>query len=143
MSAYENNIRLPWTSSTLQLVRRGNYGVYIAGCCQGPKDIPDTVAQASAAACRALAFIAKAEVEIEPITSAITAELCSGCRICIGVCPYNAIKYLEKDKHSEINDAICKGCGSCVAACPSGAAYQQHYRDSQLMAEIEGLLTQS
>lgn len=118
-------------------------GVYIAGCCQGPKDIPDTVAQASAAAGRALAFIAKAEVEIEPITSAITAELCSGCRICIGVCPYNAIKYLEKDKHSEINDALCKGCGSCVAACPSGAAYQQHYRDSQLMAEIEGLLVKS
>jgi len=115
-------------------------GVYIAGCCQGPKDIPDTVAQASAAAARVLAYIFKAEVEIEPITSAIEAELCSGCRICIGVCPYTAIKYLEADKHSEINDALCKGCGSCVAACPSGAAYQQHYRDSQLLAEVEGLL---
>ena len=115
-------------------------GVFIAGCCQGPKDIPDAVAQGAAAASEALSLIDRGEVEIEPYTSVINAELCSGCRTCIGVCPYSAIEFDEEKKVSVVNDALCKGCGTCVAACPSGAATAQHFTDKQIFSEIEGVL---
>ena len=115
-------------------------GIFIAGACQGPKDIPDTVAQAGAAASQALSLIQRGEVETEAITAVIEEDLCSGCQICVGLCPYTAISY-DKDKNrSAINDALCKGCGTCVAACPSSAAYQKHFRDQQIFAEIEGIL---
>jgi len=115
-------------------------GVYIAGCCQSPKDIPDTVAQASGAAARILANIAKGEVEMEPIQAYIDPELCAGCRLCNDLCPYSAISFKEEENVSEVNEALCKGCGTCVAACPSGASYQKHFKDEQILAEIEGLL---
>ncbi len=115
-------------------------GIYIAGCCQGPKDIPDTVAQASAAAARILAYITKAKVLIEPITAHIDPELCAGCQLCTAICPYGAIAYLKDKKISEVNEALCKGCGTCVAACPSGASSQKHYKDVQIISEIEGLM---
>jgi heterodisulfide reductase subunit A len=115
-------------------------GVLIAGCCQGPKDIPDTVAQASAAAARVLSLISKGTVQIEPTTAVIAEEACSGCRICNMICPYGAISYDEQNKVSRINEALCKGCGSCVAACPSAAITHKHFTDQQIMAEIEGIL---
>jgi len=115
-------------------------GIYIAGACQGPKDIPDTVAQAGAAASAALSLIQKGEVETEAVTAAIVEDLCSGCQICVGLCPYTAIAYNKEKNRSAINDALCKGCGTCVAACPSAAAYQKHFRDDQIFAEIEGIL---
>jgi len=115
-------------------------GIFLAGTCQGPKDIPDTVAQAGAAAAEALALADLGKVELEPITAIIDDKLCSGCQICVGLCPFTAIAH-EKDKGiSVINDALCKGCGTCVAACPSGASYQKHFRDEQIFAEIEGIL---
>jgi len=114
-------------------------GIFLAGTCQGPKDIPDTVAQAGAAAAEALALADLGKVELEPITAVIDDKLCSGCQICVGLCPFTAITH-EKDKGiSVINDALCKGCGTCVAACPSGASYQKHFRDEQIFAEIEGI----
>lgn len=116
-------------------------GVYIAGCCQGPKDIPDSVAQASAAAARILAYINKAKVLIEPITAYIDPERCAGCQLCTSLCPYNAITYMKDRKVSEVNEALCKGCGTCVAACPSGASHQKHYKNVQIIAEIEGLMS--
>jgi heterodisulfide reductase subunit A len=115
-------------------------GVFIAGCCQGPKDIPDTVAQASAAAARVLATISKGSVEVEAATSFIEAEFCSGCKTCISLCPYNAISYDEEKKVSVINEALCKGCGTCAAACPSGAITSRHFTDEQIMAQLEGVL---
>jgi heterodisulfide reductase subunit A len=115
-------------------------GVYIAGCCQGPKDIPDTVAQASSAAARILANIAKGVVEVAPIVAYIDPEICAGCRLCLQLCPYGAIEYLEEKGISQVNEALCKGCGTCVSACPSGASTQRHFRDEQIWAEIEGLL---
>jgi len=115
-------------------------GVFIVGCCQGPKDIPDTVAQASAAAARVLAMISKGKVATEATTAVIDEEKCSGCRICNNLCPYTAISFIE-DKHvSRINEALCKGCGACVAACPSAAIKQKHFTSEQIMAEIEGAL---
>jgi len=115
-------------------------GIYLAGCCQGPKDIPDTVAQAGAAAARAMALIDKGYVEMEPNTAWIDEKLCSGCHVCVGMCPYTAIHFDPEKKAAILNEALCKGCGTCVAACPSGAAQQNLFRDEQLFAEVEGVL---
>ncbi len=117
-------------------------GVYIAGCCQGPKDIPDTVAQASSAAARILATIVQGEVEVEPIQAHINPELCAGCRLCNNLCPYGAISFDETKGISVVKAAACKGCGTCVAACPSSAATANGFTDQQIYAEIEGLLKQ-
>ncbi len=115
-------------------------GIFVVGCCQGPKDIPDTVAQASAAAARALAMISKGVVEIEAAVSVINEELCAGCKTCIMLCPYGAISFDEEKKVSRINEALCKGCGVCAAACPSGAITSRHFTNEEIMAEIEGVL---
>jgi heterodisulfide reductase subunit A len=115
-------------------------GIFIAGACQGPKDIPDTVAQAGAAAAAALDMIDMGSVKLEPITSFIEEDVCSGCRMCIDQCSYNAIEFITVDEGgvARINEALCKGCGTCVAACASGAATQHGFTDSQIYAEIEG-----
>jgi heterodisulfide reductase subunit A len=115
-------------------------GIFLAGCNQGPKDIPDTVAQAGAAAAQCMALIDKGFVEIEPNTAWIDEELCSGCHVCIAMCPYTAIHFDAEKKVAVLNEALCKGCGTCVAACPSGAAQQNLFRDEQLFAEVEGVL---
>jgi len=115
-------------------------GVYVVGCCQGPKDIPDTVSQASAAAAQVLALITKGKVELEAGTAVIDEALCSGCRTCNTLCPYTAITFDEEKKVSNINEALCKGCGVCVAACPSGAISGRHFTTEQLVAELEGML---
>lgn len=118
-------------------------GVFVAGCCQGPKDIPDTVAQASSASARILANIAKGEIEVEPIQAVIDPELCAGCRLCNDLCSYGAIYFDEDKRVSVVRDALCKGCGTCVACCPSSAAMAQHFSDDQIFAEIEGILKAS
>ena len=115
-------------------------GVYIAGACHGPKDIPDSVAQGAAAAARVQGMITKGTVMIEPVVASICADNCSGCRICNNLCPFNAIDFLTDDKVSKVNPALCKGCGTCVAACPAGAISGAHFSNDQVGAEIEGLL---
>ena len=116
-------------------------GVFIAGVCQGPKDIPDTVAQGSAAASKALSLISRKEVEIEGITATVIVENCSGCRSCLEICPYHAVSFDEEKRRSAINDALCKGCGTCAATCPSSAIHARHFTDRQVFAEIEGLMS--
>jgi heterodisulfide reductase subunit A len=115
-------------------------GIFIAGCCQGPKDIPDTVAQAGAAACEALELIDTGYVEMEPNTAYIVEEDCSGCKSCVDLCPYSAISFVEEKKKAWINEAVCKGCGTCVAACPSGSIRQNLFEDEQIYSEIDGIL---
>ncbi|OGG44657.1 MAG: disulfide reductase [Candidatus Handelsmanbacteria bacterium RIFCSPLOWO2_12_FULL_64_10] len=115
-------------------------GIFLAGCCQGPKDIPDTVAQAGAAAGEALALIDAGSVELEPNTAYVLEEECSGCKSCIPLCPYNAISFVEAKKKAEINEALCKGCGTCVSACPSGSIRQNLFEDEEIFEEIEGVL---
>jgi heterodisulfide reductase subunit A len=115
-------------------------GIFLAGACQGPKDIPDAVAQAGAAAAEALALIDRGFVELEPNTAYIDAALCSGCKTCIGLCPFSAISFDREKGVAVINEALCKGCGTCVAACPSGAAQQNLFADEQIYTEIEGVL---
>ncbi|MCD4684329.1 MAG: CoB--CoM heterodisulfide reductase iron-sulfur subunit A family protein [Anaerolineae bacterium] len=115
-------------------------GVFIAGACQGAKDIPDSVAQGAAAAARVLATITQGEVALEPVRAEIDEEHCSGCRICNNMCPYNAIDFIEDDEVSRVNPALCKGCGTCVAACPSQVITGAHFTFDQLIAEIDGIL---
>ncbi|MHC4307639.1 MAG: FAD-dependent oxidoreductase, partial [Planctomycetota bacterium] len=115
-------------------------GILIAGCCQGPKDIPDTVAQGAGAAARALSILYKGEVEIEPITAVINKDFCSGCKICNNICPYSAIEFRAEENVSEVVEELCKGCGTCVAACPAGAIKGAHFTDEQILAEIDGIL---
>ncbi|MBN2556926.1 MAG: CoB--CoM heterodisulfide reductase iron-sulfur subunit A family protein [Anaerolineales bacterium] len=115
-------------------------GIFIAGACQGAKDIPDSVAQGAAAAARVLSMITTGSVQIEPIVAEINAAQCSGCRICNELCPFNAIEFIEEDAVSVINSALCKGCGTCVAACPAGAISGAHFSNQQILAELDGLL---
>ncbi|NCC94943.1 MAG: 4Fe-4S dicluster domain-containing protein, partial [Opitutae bacterium] len=115
-------------------------GVFVAGACQGPKDIPASVAQGAAAAARIQAMITKGKVMIEPIVASINEEACSGCRICNNLCPYNAIEYDEEKQVSHVITALCKGCGTCVAACPANAITGAHFSNAQVFAEIEGVL---
>ncbi len=115
-------------------------GIYIAGACQGPMAIPETVAQGAGAAARVAGMIGQGTVVMEPIKAHIDEERCSGCRICNNLCPYKAIVYHEDRQVSEAISALCQGCGTCVAACPSAAITGAHFTRRQLMAQVEGIL---
>jgi heterodisulfide reductase subunit A len=115
-------------------------GIFLAGACQAPKDIPDSVAQAGGAAAEALALLDTGRVELEPNTAYIIADDCSGCKTCLPLCPYHAIALNAQTAKAEITEALCKGCGVCVAACPSGSIHQHLFEDAQIYAEIEGVL---
>ena len=117
-------------------------GVYLAGTCQGPKDIPDSVAQGAAAAAAALSLMDAGQVYLDPFTTHVDAEKCGGCRTCEGLCPYSAIEMVQKDGRlvAFVNEVLCKGCGACAAACPAGAAVQSGFTNDQVLAEIEGIL---
>jgi heterodisulfide reductase subunit A len=115
-------------------------GVFIAGVCQGPKDIPQSVAQGAAAAMRVTGLINQKQVSLEPVRASVNAEQCSGCRICNNLCPFGAISFLADRAVSEINPALCQGCGTCVAACPAGAISGSHFTNTQIMSQIEGIL---
>jgi len=115
-------------------------GVFLAGTCQGPRDIPDTVAQAGAAATEALVLIDKGYIEQEPNTAQVLEQGCSGCKSCIPLCPYSAITFDETKQKASINEALCKGCGTCVASCPSGSIEQHLFDDEEVFSEIAGVL---
>jgi len=115
-------------------------GIFVAGACQGPKDVPDTVAQGAAAAARVAGLINRGTVMMEPVRASINQEACSGCRICNTMCPYNAIIFHEDRKVSEVLTALCQGCGTCVAACPSGVITGAHFTNDQVLSQIEGIL---
>jgi heterodisulfide reductase subunit A len=118
-------------------------GVFIVGTCQGPKDIPDSVAQARAAAARVLATIAQGTVPVEVTTAWVNESLCCGCQTCVRVCPYSAISFNVEKRTSEVNEILCKGCGTCGSACPSGAINSKHFTDRQILAQIDGILSMS
>ncbi len=114
-------------------------GVFLAGCVQFPKDIPDTVATAGNAAAGVLNLLNKDRIEAESITAWVDIKKCSGCGSCILVCPYDAIS-LDEDGKAVVDEIVCKGCGSCVATCLSGAIQQRHYTDKQLISQLKALL---
>jgi heterodisulfide reductase subunit A len=114
-------------------------GVFVAGCCQGPKDIPDAVAQASAGAAEALALLVSGEVEVEAAVAAAEVELCRGCGLCVQACPGGALSLDGAAGRVEVNDALCKGCGICVVQCLSGALQVRNLTDAILLAQIDAL----
>ncbi len=124
----------------LRPVETSSDGVYIAGCCQAPKDIPDTVAQAKGAAASAIVPMVQGKVKIEPITSSIDEELCAGCRVCEGLCEYKALIFDDEKGVMRVQEVLCKGCGSCGAACPAGAISMRHFTDLQLISQIKALV---
>ena len=118
-------------------------GIFLAGACQGPKDIPDTVAQASGAAMKAVELLSKGEIEIEPLMAEVNSAVCSGCAICKTVCPFEAVqlkteKVDGKEKTvAEILEAVCQGCGACGTACPAGAIKMKHFTDKQIVEQVK------
>ena len=115
-------------------------GVFLAGACQGPKDIPDTVAQASGAAAKSLSLATRGVVEVPSTISWIDPEVCSGCQTCIDLCAYGAIEFDARRQVSVVNGALCKGCGSCSTACPANAAQVRHFQGRQIFAELDGIM---
>jgi len=112
-------------------------GVFLAGCSESPKDIKDSVTQASAAAARASILMAKGKVTVEALTPQIDADLCTACGLCARVCPYNAIVVEKEAKTSEVIEAACAGCGTCGAECPFNAITMRHFTDAQIYAQID------
>jgi len=115
-------------------------GVFVCGLAHAPKTLEESIAQAKAAAGRSATILAKDAVSGAGIVSAHDPDLCSTCRICVGMCPYEAITYDYNKKLIEVNDALCKGCGTCVAACPAGVMTARHFTDAQIFAQIEAAL---
>jgi heterodisulfide reductase subunit A len=115
-------------------------GIFLAGACQGPKDIPETVAQASGAAIKVLSLFSQERLLHEPNIAFVNEDLCSGCKICINTCPYHAIKFDEEKKIVKVDSILCEGCGACVAACPAGATQQRNFTDEQVYQMVDALL---
>ncbi len=113
-------------------------GIFIAGCCQSPKDIPDSVAQAVGAAIRASIPLIRGEVEVEPLVASVNENICVGCGTCEAICPFDALSLEAGVMH--VNEVVCKGCGSCGSACPSGAISMRHFKDEQIYAQIEAMI---
>jgi len=120
-------------------VETNTEGIFLAGVAQGPKDVPDTVAHAGAAAAATLAMLVKGEVTISPTVSFVVERYCTGCGKCVLVCPYTAISIGDNNK-ATVNAALCKGCGTCVPSCPSDAIRSLHFTDDQLVEQIAGVL---
>ncbi len=114
-------------------------GVFFAGCAESPKDIKDSVTQASAAAARAGILMAKGHVTVEAITPITYPDKCTACGLCVKVCPYNAISLNKDLKRIEIIEAACGGCGTCAAECNLGALTQKHFTDEQITAQIDAI----
>jgi heterodisulfide reductase subunit A len=117
-------------------------GVYLAGCAQGPKDIPDTVAQAKGAAASALILLSSGQVMVQAQISIVDESTCRGCGFCVEICPYGAIELVEINRMgnmaqvARVNEALCKGCGACAAGCLSGSIQQRSFKDQQILPQI-------
>ena len=134
----------------LRPVESPTAGVFLSGCCQGPKDIPETVSQAGAAAAKVIGLLAKDKLTGNPCVAHSDEMMCNGCSSCERVCPYGAISYVDKEfrgpnrttlirRVAQVNEAICQGCGACTVACPSGAMDLKGFASKQIMAEVDAI----
>lgn len=134
----------------LRPVESPTAGIFLSGACQGPKDIPETVAQASAAAAKVIGLLSKNQLVCNPCTAQTDELMCNGCSSCEKVCPYGAITYIDKSfrgpnrttilrRVAQMNPAVCQGCGACTVACPSGAMDLKGFSNQQIMAEVDAI----
>ena len=134
----------------LRPVESPTAGIFLSGACQGPKDIPETVAQASAAAAKVIGLLCKDSLICNPCTAEPNEMMCNGCSNCEKVCPYGAITYIDKEfrgpnrttlirRVAQVNPAVCQGCGACTVACPSGAMDLKGFSNKQIMAEVDAI----
>jgi len=126
----------------LKPVETNTAGVYLAGACQGPKDIPASVSQGSAAAAKVLGLLSKKELESDPAVARVNQPRCVGCGKCIQTCPFGAIKEVADrfgNPKAEVIDTVCQGCGICTVTCPQGAIQLEHFTDNQILAEVQAL----
>ena len=150
-TSMDNNDFFLEAHAKLRPVESPTAGIFLAGCCQGPKDIPETVAQSSGAAAKAICLLVKDKLKNNPCTANPNETACNGCGQCANVCPYGAISYVDKDfrgpnrttitRHvSVVNTAMCHGCGACTVACPSGAMDLLGFSNKQILAEVDSVL---
>lgn len=150
-TSMDNNDFFLEAHAKLRPVESPTAGIFLAGCCQGPKDIPETVAQSSGAAAKAICLLVKDKLKNNPCTAHPDENMCNGCGQCANVCPYGAISYVDKDfrgpnrttitRHvSQVNTAMCQGCGACTVACPSGAMDLNGFSNKQILAEVDACL---
>ncbi len=148
-ASIDTNNFLTESHAKLRPVESPTAGVFLSGVCQGPKDIPETVAQAGAAAVKAIGLLAKDKLTTNPCTAQADILLCNGCSTCANVCPYGAISYenmqvndhgiREERRVAVVNNALCQGCGACTVACPSGAMDLQGFSNRQILAEVDAI----
>lgn len=148
-ASIDNNNFLTEAHAKLRPVESPTAGIFLSGMCQGPKDIPETVSQAGAAAVKVIGLLAKDKLTTNPCTASADELLCNGCSSCAGVCPYGAITYderevndhgiREKRRVANVNGALCQGCGACTVACPSGAMDLQGFSNRQIQAEVDAI----
>ncbi|MDD3238491.1 MAG: CoB--CoM heterodisulfide reductase iron-sulfur subunit A family protein [Lachnospira sp.] len=148
-ASIDTNNFLTEAHAKLRPVESPTAGVFLSGVCQGPKDIPETVAQAGAAASKVIGLLCKDKLIANPCVAKSEELLCSGCSVCANVCPYGAITYEEKEVNdhgvretrrlAQVNSAVCQGCGACTVACPSGAMDLQGFSTRQIMAEVDAI----
>ena len=150
-TSMDNNDFFLEAHAKLRPVESPTAGIFLAGCCQGPKDIPETVAQSSGAAAKAICLLVKDKLKNNPCTANPNENACNGCGQCANVCPYGAISYIEKDfrgpnrttitrRVSQVNKAMCHGCGACTVACPSGAMDLLGFSNKQILAAVDSVL---
>jgi heterodisulfide reductase subunit A len=128
-------------NNRLDVVKSRVKGIYIAGMCQSPMDIQRAVSQGMSVAGYVLSsLIPGKKLEVEPVIAVIDKDRCSGCKICVAICPYKAIIFDDEKDSSIVQDVLCQGCGTCVSACPAGAIKGNHFTNEQILAEVNSLV---
>ncbi len=148
-ASIDNNNFFTEAHAKLRPVESPTAGIFLSGTCQGPKDIPETVSQAGAAAVKAIGLLAKDKLTTNPCTAHSDELLCNGCSQCANVCPYGAISYEDRQVNDHgvretrrvavVNSALCQGCGACTVTCPSGAMDLSGFSNRQMIAEVDAI----
>lgn len=149
-ASIDTNNFLTESHAKLRPVESPTAGVYLAGMCQGPKDIPETVSQASACAAKVIGLLVKDKLKTNPCVATPDEMMCNGCSQCANVCAYGAITYIDKEfrlgggkteirRVASVNPAVCQGCGACTVTCPSGAMDLKGFSSKQIMSEVEAI----